>query len=137
MKVCWNKSQQCRRAAVELWLVRHSVNRCATLCPLSLQIKLFEKYFYSRVCCDITKQCTDGSTVLRGFKLVCTCQSHHPTKNTQLYELSSLNTPAQRERLCSLHAYMLVTLVKRSNLLYYQSSTPCQASFHKIRYSFW
>jgi hypothetical protein len=49
LKFCWNKSQQWSRAAVELWLFRHSVNRCATLCPLSLQIKLFEKYF-NRVC---------------------------------------------------------------------------------------
>lgn len=45
LKFCWNKSQQWHRAAVELWLCRHTVNRCATLCPISLQIKLFEKYF--------------------------------------------------------------------------------------------
>lgn len=55
------------------------------------------------MCCDITKQCTDGSTVLHSCKLVCTCQSHQPMENTQLYEISSLNTPAQRERLCSGH----------------------------------
>jgi hypothetical protein len=49
LKFCWNKNQQWLRAAVELWLFRHSVNRCATLCPLSLYVKLFEKYF-NRVC---------------------------------------------------------------------------------------
>ena len=52
LKACWNKSQQWRRAAVEPWLFRHSVNRCATLCPVSLQIKLFEKY--SNHVCAVT-----------------------------------------------------------------------------------
>jgi len=38
LTVCWKKSQQWRCAAVELWLLGHSFNRCATLCPVSLQI---------------------------------------------------------------------------------------------------